>query len=78
MASANVNTLSPCDDCADGPTLALTGRILALQSQFAQCGLQLVGIQEGPGPPFFVDCTTGAGLVRHFAGRSTSGQKALG
>ena len=47
VASANVNTLSPCDDCADGPTLSVTGRILALQSQFAQCGLQLVGIQEG-------------------------------
>ena len=47
VASANVNTLSPSDDAADGPTLSVTGRILALQSQFAQCGLQIVGIQEG-------------------------------
>ena len=47
VATANVNTLSPSDESADGPTLALTGRILALQSQFAQCGLQMVGIQEG-------------------------------
>ena len=45
VATANVNTLSPSDESADGPTLALTGRILALQSQFAQCGLQMVGIQ---------------------------------
>ena len=35
VATANVNTLSPSDESADGPTLALTGRILALQSQFA-------------------------------------------
>ena len=47
VASANVNTLSPCDDCAGGPTLSVTGRILALQSQSAQRGLRLVGIQEG-------------------------------
>ena len=47
VATANVNTLSPSDESADGPTLALTGRILALQSQFTQCGLQMVGIQEG-------------------------------
>ena len=47
VASANVNTLSPCDDCDDGPTLSVTCRILALQSQFAPRGLQLVGIQEG-------------------------------
>ena len=47
VATANVNTLSPSDESVDGPTLAVTGRILALQSQFAQCGLQMVGIQEG-------------------------------
>ena len=47
VGTANVNTLSPSDESVDGPTLAVTGRILALQSQFAQCGLQMVGIQEG-------------------------------
>ena len=47
VATANVNTLSPSDKSVDGPTQAVTGRILALQSQFAQCGLQMVGIQEG-------------------------------
>ena len=47
VATANVNSLSPSDESVDGPTLAVTGRILALQSQFAQCGLQMVGIQEG-------------------------------
>ena len=30
-----------------GPPLSVTGRILALQSQFSLLGLQLVGIQEG-------------------------------
>ena len=39
--------LSPSDVGVDGPTLSVTGRILAVQSQFAQCGLQIVGIQEG-------------------------------
>ena len=46
VASTNVNTLSPCDDCDDGSTLSVTGRILALQSQFAQRGLQFVGTKK--------------------------------
>ena len=47
VASATVSTLSPCDECADGPTFSVTGSILALQSHFAQRGLQVVGIQKG-------------------------------